>query len=326
MTSSRPGSAPWLSLITVLALALGACSGGNGETADGGVAGDGGGLSTAKLTQTELMESCLTASACNIMTYPALTNCMETYHKLYIPLGLGPIYNRLYRCVNAAKGDCDKVGQCYKWGKACDKDFKATCKDGVATSCDLIGKRVYALNCTDGKLKCAIKSGQTYEASCTIGTCKAGYQDTCDGDKEVSCTGGVLEMRDCGYLGMKCGYGGWKKTYKNGCQGESGDKCSGWGKNTFKASCDGSVAKTCHLSRVHQDDCADYKLMHTACSGGTCVAAGKECTGSMNRCSGDKLEACLDGTWKAIDCTKLGLGKCKKASTYGANCTKKVTE
>ena len=310
----------------LLVLLFSACGGSSGKDEDGGAAGDGGGVSVAKLTQDELVDACIIASACSIMTYPDLTNCMANYHKLLIPLGQGPIYNKLYRCVIAAKGDCAKAAACYKWGKACDKDFKATCKGTVAVSCDLIGKRVYELDCGDAKLKCAIKTGQTYEASCVLGTCQAGYQDKCDGKKEVSCTSGVLEMRDCEYLGMTCGYGGWKKTYKNGCQGESGVKCSVWGKDTFKASCDGNVAKTCHLSRVHQEDCTEYTMMHTACSGGQCVAAGTECSGSMNRCSGDKLEACLDGKWKAFDCTKLGLGKCKKASTYGANCSKKVTE
>lgn len=300
------------------------CSGSGNDDGDGS-AGDGPSISTAKLSQDELVDACLGASACDIMTYPTLTNCLEAYHKLYIPQGLGAIYNKLYRCVNAAKGDCDGVVKCYKWGKACDQGFKASCNGTVAVSCDLIGKRVYELDCGDAKLKCAIKTGQTYEASCTTGPCPAGFQDKCEGKREVSCSGGVMEMRDCEVLGMGCGYGGWKKTYKNGCQGESGDKCFVWGKDTFKASCDGSTAKSCHLSRVHKEDCTQYKLMYTACSGGQCVAAGTECSGSMNRCNGEKLEACLDGSWKAFDCAKLGFGPCKKASTYGANCSKVVT-
>ncbi len=314
-------------LTLALALAVGAagCGGNGGGDKDGAVAADGTSISTAKLSQEELVDACLRASACDIMTYPSLTNCLEAYHKLYIPLGFGPIYNKLYRCVNLAKGDCAAVAACFKWGKACDKDYKATCTGTVAASCDLIGKRVYELDCGDAKLKCAIKSGQTYEASCTSGTCQPGYKDKCEDKREVSCSGGVLEMRDCGVLGMTCGYGGWKKTYKNGCQGESGDKCSGWGKNTFKTSCEGQIAKSCHLSRIHKEDCTKYKMMYTACSGGQCVAAGTACSGSMNRCSGDKLEACLDGNWKAFDCAKLGLGACKKAATYGANCGKAVT-
>ena len=327
---NRTGGARTSALVLVLALVMttfapGCSSNGSGDT-DGAVAGDGSSISTAKLSQDELVDACLGASACDIMTYPTLTNCLEAYHKLYIPQGLGAIYNRLYRCVNAAKGDCAAVATCYKWGKACDQDFKASCNGTVAVSCDLIGKRVFELDCGDAGLKCAIKTGQTYEASCTQGPCQAGFTDKCDGKREVSCSGGVLEMRDCEVLGMSCGYGGFKKdSNKNGCQGETGDKCFGWGKDVFKASCDGTTAKSCHLSRVHKEDCTQYKMMYTACNGGQCVAAGTGCVSSLNRCNGDKLEACLDGSWKAFDCAKLGFGPCKKASTYGANCTKATT-
>ena len=311
-----------LTLALVLCVTAAGCGGGGGD-ADGGVTTDGVSISVAKLSQDELVDACLGASACNIMTYPSLINCLETYHTLYIPQGLGAIYNKLYRCVIAAKGDCDKVGVCFKWGKACDKDYKASCKGTVAVSCDLIGKRVYELDCADAKFKCAIKSGQTYEASCTTGTCEAGFQDKCDGKREVTCSGGILEMKDCEVFGMGCGYGGFKQSsFKHGCQGETETKCSGWGKTPFKASCDGDKAKSCHLSRVHEEDCSQYKSMYTACKNGQCVVAGAECDKTFNRCVGDKIEACLDGSWKTFDCTKLGLGPCKKASTYGANCTK----
>ena len=314
-------------VVLALALALAAAGcGGSSKTTEGGVAGDGGSISTAKLSQDEMVDACLGASACNIMTYPSLTNCLETYHTLYIPQGLGPIYNKIYRCVIAARGDCDAVGKCFKWGAACDKSYKAVCNGSVAVSCDLIGKRVFQLDCADAKLKCGIKSGQTYEANCTQGPCQAGFKDKCEGKRELSCSGGVLEMRDCEVLGMSCGYGGFKKSsYKNGCQGETGDKCYGWGKSIFKASCNGSTAKSCHLSRIHEEDCGQYKMMYTACSGGQCVAAGTDCNKTFNRCKGDKLEACLDGAWKTFDCAKLGLGPCKKGSYYGANCTKAVT-
>jgi hypothetical protein len=52
------------------------------------------------------------------------------------------------------------------------------------------------------------------------------------------------------------------------------------------------------------------------------VVAGSECDHSLNRCSGDRLEACIDGRWKAYDCGALGLGGCKSAGTKGANCTR----
>ncbi len=73
---------------------------------------------------------------------------------------------------------------------------------------------------------------------------------------------------------------------------------------------------------MHEDDCSEHKYVATTCKDGACVNTGADCDSSMNRCSGDKLEACLDGAWKAFDCKTLGLGACVAGATYGANCAK----
>ena len=326
MRNSKHGTArartPWF--LMLLTVAIWGCGGGSSDDGDGGAATDGSSVGSAALSTDELVNACLRASACEIMTYPSLYNCVESYNNLYLPQGLGPIYNKLYRCVNLAAGDCAAIGKCFKWGAACDKDYKASCKGTVAASCDLIGGRVYELDCADAKLKCMLKSDTSSSATayCSPGSCQTGFQDKCEGKRELSCSGNVLEMRDCQVLGMNCGYGGWKKTYKNGCQGETGDKCFVFGKDVFKDKCEGSVAISCHLSRQHREDCTKHKMLYTACKDGQCVAAGSQCDRALNRCSGQQLEACLDGTWQKFDCAKLGFGPCKKASTYGANCSK----
>lgn len=307
-------------LVLVLGLSLSGCSGdGASASADGGNHGastDAGAAST--LTADELLDACIRASACGVKTYPILSNCLENYIKLHVSQGLATIYNKLHRCVNAAQGDCAAVAACYQQGKACDKDYKASCNGDVALSCDLIDGRVYQLNCADAAMKCQVKTGQTFSASCTPGSCQAGYKDKCEEGQMLSCSGDVLEVKLCGVEGMRCGYGGWK-TKKFGCQGETENKCSSY---KFKAYCDGSKAVTCLLSREHHDDCARHKYVSTGCKGGICVVGGAECDHNFNRCAGQKLEACLDGKWQQYDCAKLGLGPCKKSATYGANCTK----
>jgi hypothetical protein len=313
------------SIITLLAsllLTVSGCGDSNNPGSDGG-GKDGGGADAAikRLTLAELTHACIRASACDLKTYPSLTTCLNTYYDLYRSLGLGSIYDQLYRCVNEAGGDCAAMAKCHGLGGSCDNTYQAQCRGTVAVSCDLIEGRVYELDCGLAGLTCQIKSGQTANADCSPGTCDSSYTDKCDDTREMVCAAGVIEMRECDEFGMDCGEGGgrWGTT---GCRGETGDMCFAFGKNKFVSKCESTTALTCEGARVHKDDCTQHLLRNTACAAGSCVPAGTQCTTSLNRCAGEKLESCMDGIWQQFDCTTLGLGPCKASSTYGANCSR----
>lgn len=313
---------PLLFTAFIAAAGAGCSGGGGGAEMDGGTVrdaapGDAGPI--ARLTLDELVHGCVRASACGIQPYPALKDCVAAYQNLYLSLGTSPIYDTIYRCVNAAKGDCQAVAKCFGRGGACDQSYKATCNGKVAVSCDLISKRVFELDCAVAGLECVIKTGQTAIANCARGTCDSSYQDQCEGNIALSCGGGVIEMRRCDELGEICGTAGWK-TKTHDCKGETDDKCSNFGKWTYAPYCDKNIAHTCVGDRVHREDCSRHKLLTTACSGGQCVPAGTACSG-VNRCNGDFLESCMDGKWIRYDCKALGLGPCKPATTHGANCS-----
>ena len=289
---------------------------------DGGVGADQGGAGTLSMDQ--LLKGCIRASACGIKTYPYLGNCIDAYLTLYRSQGLAPAYDSIYTCVNTAKGDCDAVAKCFRRGVACDKDSKATCDGTVANSCDLIDRRLYGIDCALAGLKCGLPSGagQQSSAICTTGPCDSSFKTKCDGTKLLSCTYGVTEVTECALQNMSCGYYGWKnKSYA--CEGGTTDKCSTYGKWTFKSVCEGNVLVTCQHGKKHRQDCSKLVHQKTSCNAGSCVPAGKECSSNMNRCAGAKLESCLDGKWKQFDCAALGLGDCKPGGTVGANCSRK---
>ena len=307
-------------------LFCGAGCGESGENKNSG-AGDGGSVSdgpasVGTLTMNQLIDGCIRASACGILTYPYLGNCLDAYLNLYRSQGVAPIYDALYTCVNAAKGDCDAVAKCYRRGKACDSDYKPSCNGSMAVSCDLMEKRIFELDCAIAKLKCGVPTGSSVSgAVCTPGPCDNTYSSKCDGTRLYTCSYGVIESEECAIKGMGCGYYGWK-TKSYACEGGSTESCFTFGKNTFKAYCDSAIAVTCTHGKEHREDCAKHVHRKTSCNGGACVQAGTECTSNINRCAGGKLESCLDGKWKQFDCAALGLGPCKPGSTLGANCSK----
>lgn len=314
---------PTALVLCLLAALMGGCGDSNSKAGDGGLASDGpkgGDGSAAQATRTEIINGCIASSACGLKVYPSLSACVAAYYNLHRSLGLGPIYDSIYRCVNAAKGDCQAIEKCHGRGGTCDQSYVAQCKGTVAHSCDLIEKRVYQLDCGLASMVCGIKTGQTYMADCTPGTCDASFKEQCQGSRELTCSAGIIELRECAELGMTCGYGGgFKATY--GCKGETSQMCFSFGKDPFKSSCDGATALTCVGGTVHKEDCKRHELLNTACTGASCVPAGTQCVSELNRCNGEKLEACMDGTWKQFDCKTLGFGPCVKGSSYGANCS-----
>lgn len=298
------------SLLPTLLLAA-ACSddddssgGSDGGAADAAVSGP--------LTSQELLQGCVRASACRAQRYAAVANCVDAYFDLYVPAGTRAMWDKIYRCVNAARGDCKKVTACFGGRGACDNTYKAKCEGKVAVTCDLIDSKAYAFDCADANLECAVKKTSTFAAACTPGSCFSSLGPSCKGEVLLTCNDGVLEHTDCAAKGMVC-VAGSKTT---ACVGASGTSCD---PKTFTASCDGTKAKTCEGRREHVVDCAKKTLQKTSCKGGSCVVSGSECDYSLNQCDGRKVKACIDGKWMTFDCDAMGLGGCKTTGN-ASNC------
>lgn len=275
---------------------------------DGGGGGDGGG---GALGGQELLNACVTASACRIKAYPTLASCVDAYYTLYLNQGLGKMWDAIYRCVNNAGGDCTKVATCFGRRGTCDNTYQAACEGDVAVGCDLIDRRVYAVNCAAAGQTCHVRSDQKFSAICTPG--KNCFMSSCEQDKLFSCGNGYLELRDCATEGLVCSSG--KGSFN--CVGNTSEKCKS---GSYSPSCSGSVASECVGGLVAKIDCSKRTLRATKCSAGACVVAGSECDHSKNQCVGDNLKACIDGSWQTFDCAKLSLGKCRSYNN-ASNCS-----
>jgi hypothetical protein len=228
-------------------------------------------------------------------------------------MGLQQIYDQLFRCVNAAGGDCTTAYACFGSHPAagsCDQSFEAYCDGNKAVTCDLLDKRVYTYDCGAAGLSCAVKHEAAWEAACTTGTCDAGFQRRCEGDDLLTCYEGVIVLSDCAAAGMACDEGR--------CVGNQPESCD---TAEFEPRCEGPVAITCAVEQESRQDCST-RLINKACRDGECVPAGDECRDEFNRCTGTALQACLDGHWATYKCADLGLGPCEE-QVHGATCTAK---
>lgn len=268
------------------------------------------------LTLDELVDACIRTASCGVKTQPRLSNCVDYYRTLLVNLGLRPIYDRIFRCVNQAGGDCEQVYACFgshPMAGRCDSGFAAYCDDNQAVTCDLLDRRVYIYNCSDAGLTCRVNQGSgSFEASCTIGSCTVGaFQRRCDGSRVQTCYQGVIVVEDCAVQGLTCGTVDGQAR----CVGTQSTSCQ---PSTHKPRCLGSTAVLCQGGKVHRLDCST-QLINRACRDGQCVPSGSACQDEFNRCKGDQLQGCLDGRWTTHDCRALGLGPCKPA-TVGALC------
>jgi hypothetical protein len=290
--------------------------------------GDGGGDKKpyGKVTLEQLVDACIVSSACQVKTYPRISNCVEDYYNLALRLGRGPVYDQIFGCLAEAKGDCDAAFECYGSHRAagsCDTTYQAKCDGEKALTCDTLAGKVFTFDCSHAGLTCKTRSpgsAGTFEADCTPGGCKSGDPRQCDGDKLISCKGdGNLELVDCSVQGLTCAPS--PATAALECTGETTEECDMpvMPPDPYTPKCEGSVALTCVNNRVHREDCAQ-RPYNKGCKDGACVPAGKQCTDEFNRCQGEKLQYCLDGAWRTADCAALGLGPCKTL-TNGADCT-----
>jgi len=274
----------------------------------------GGGGGSGRISDQELVQACIRSTACGVRAYPRAANCVEAYYTLHLRFGLGPVYDAVYRCVNAAAGDCEKIYACYganRLAGSCDSSFVARCDGSRAVSCDLTTHRVLSFDCGAAGLVCQTKAEQSFEAVCTTATC-SGSGASCDGERLLTCRAGVIEVDDCQAQSLVCGTGARGLT---GCVGSTGEECIA---GDYSASCDGVTAVTCASGRVGRRDCGAYAPAR-ACVDGACVPSGKECLDEFDRCEGAAVQTCIDGRWTTYDCASLGLSPCQGALT-GAAC------
>lgn len=268
------------------------------------------GTTSGPLTIDELINACIRATSCRMLPYPKVHSCVDNYFDLLQVQNVSAVWNKLYRCVNLAKGDCGAIEKCYDYRGSCDNSYKASCSGTTAITCDLISGRAYALDCAAAKMDCAVKKNYPSQAVCTPGTCVSSMGNVCNGTVLINCVSGISEAYNCGLFGMTCEMNNFVK----GCRGEkTNTNCS---PKKFSASCSSNTAVTCVGNQEHHEDCTKKINRKTKCSGGACVEAGTECSGNMNRCKGKLLEACLNGKWKTFDCEKLGLDPCINKGTY----------
>lgn len=272
------------------------------------------------VTYNQLVRGCILATACGVKAYPRVANCVDAYYTLHRRFGHARIYDAIYYCVNQSEGSCEEVYSCFgadRLAGRCDATFKARCEGDNAVSCDLLDQRVFVSDCTAAKLKCAVKNTETFEAACAYGSCLSAYAPRCDEGRALTCLDGVITVEDCTAQGLVCASTS-TTTKAVGCVGSSSTSCS---PSKTTPSCKGTVAVTCVVNKLHEEDCST-RVYNRTCKNGVCVATGTGCTDAFDRCQGSNLEYCLDGNWVLFDCATAGFGPCQ-TETHGARCSSK---
>jgi len=291
---SRSRSRLWRAALA-LTIALGGCS-------------DDDGALPSPVSLQQLIDACVISAACGLQARPRVSNCVDYYADSLRAQGKGPIYDEIFGCVVAAGGDCDAVAACFGAGEPCERaTFQASCSEGRAVSCDLIDKRVYVTDCSVAGLDCVVGvDEESFAAHCACGSTFGGR---CFNGWAVVCAVDEPQGADCAAQGRRCVDGACVPE-------EPAEPCK---LNAFVDRCEGKVAVRCIGGFVGRIDCSQ-RLTERYCEGGRCVPAGDACSDEFNRCKGDLLEACIDGSWQQIDCAALGRGPCRSA-THGANCS-----
>ena len=87
-------------------------------------------------------------------------------------------------------------------------------------------------------------------------------------------------------------------TYTYDCQA-AGLTCKVDASDPFTATCVGGNGNQTPLPEA------------ASCGDGTCTKTGQACSSApLNRCAGQKLQACLQGKWVLFNCEKMGLQPC----------------
>lgn len=303
-----------LSLAAVFAaVALAGCSDDSSTTPT--PKDDGGPPKVTPLTYDQVVDACAREAACGIKR-ARLADCVDNYYRRYVWFGQEALWSSVYKCVNDAKGDCGSIRECLGFKRkpdSCDKNYEPRCENGVAFNCDIDARWVQAVDCKAGGLLCGVKAaGTSKQAVCGGGPCDpTKFKGECRGKRYFQCSSGAIEIDDCVARQLQCRDG------NVGCEG-TGETCL-------------PTSPQCDQKNNNLVDCVEGYVMRRKCSDvfgrKTCVAGSAECRGNgtecqptdFDACQGDKLEVCLDGYKRTIDCTGLGLLKCE-ATTYGATC------
>jgi hypothetical protein len=137
------------------------------------------------------------------------------------------------------------------------------------------------------------------DASCTTSS----Y--TCDGTNLVICSSGVRSTISCPNASpiLRAGTG------STCVVGTNGALCGDASCSAASATCDGTVASSCYVSKAvsMSMDCADYGQ---TCVNGGCTApgGGAACTGTTPTCDGAAIVRCSGGTSYRTDCGTLEVG------------------
>ncbi len=291
-----------------LALSCSDDSSSNNGNKDGGAGGD---ASVEPLvSDDDLIKGCIISTSCGVQSYPSVVGCIDNYANVLKVNRTAPAYSKIYRCAIKANGDCEKVKKCWNIGQSCTSSFAARCDGTLAVSCDVVGNsKTFAIDCAAAGMKCGTRKSGGATAYCTPDSCYGGTAPACVGSQVQSCNEGIVEMQDCSVKGQLCGKGGKKSGIT--CIGAKKDSCN---PEFFVPQCkgaSGNIANQCASGKEHQVDCSKLTLQGSKCKEGLCVSKGAACDKSFNRCAGDDLEVCFDGSWKKYTCASMGLGKCK---------------
>jgi hypothetical protein len=143
-------------------------------------------------------------------------------------------------------------------------------------------------------------------------------------DKIYHC---VLAARSCDEVAKCHGQGqSCDSSYRASCNADQATYCDLQDKVTYSWDCAAS-GLICAVDRAqaHGASCsggspAQPTLVTTVdCAEGVCDQTTVSCSADdFDRCSGSRLETCLDGYWVRYDCATLGLGACvTQTETWG---------
>lgn len=203
-------------------------------------------------------------------------------------------------------------------------------KQGVVSFCDVDGRALTCWHdqmlsvrdCPRGGEQCLIVGGQ---ASCTLGSCPAGFGE---GDKArcsasathlLRCEKGKLASLDCAAFGLRCSVG---------ADGGAGCATTGAPCAAGTNRCDGNVAVGCINAHEVRVDCgaAGLTCNQTAGSGspvGACVSppppTGACDPSDRSRCDDGNVKYCFGGKPRTYSCKAAGFGRCENVKN-GVHC------
>jgi hypothetical protein len=172
-----------------------------------------------------LIEACVRMHSCGVERLTRVDECISKYEEVIVPNGQAALARAQHLCVNRAGGDCAAVRACFGASASdpeCDASYPAGCDGEVRRYCDLKDKRIYRIDCQAGSLRCGLDSAD--QPFCGAGPCASSTEVRCDGElRRLACNGQGLQIKQCDWIGLKCGL---DREQKLDCIG-TGKECKG---------------------------------------------------------------------------------------------------